>query len=170
MLEHEPHKFNDKSIKRHCVTIPEPTGRAKEKFHPNGGYLMNSHSFFNFWANRPSTNNAPVLGSIGPLGYGGQNFKTGLPAPSLVTGDNNGETPPTPTTAYGLLEDGQTQKGLEKGAASLANALIALGNVDAPQTSSMQLKPVRGPSAEQSQALLRLLQNMQSKTNNGGMI
>ncbi|OLY45841.1 hypothetical protein PEB0150_008260 [Bartonella apis] len=131
---------------------------------------MNSHSFFNFWANRPSTNNAPVLGSIGPLGYGGQNFKTGLPAPSLVTGDNNGETPPTPTTAYGLLEDGQTQKGLEKGAASLANALIALGNVDAPQTSSMQLKPVRGPSAEQSQALLRLLQNMQSKTNNGGMI
>ena len=131
---------------------------------------MNSSSFFNFWANRPSNNNAPVLGSIGPLGYSGQNFKTGLPAPSLVTGDNNGETPPTPTTAYGLLEDGQTEKGLEKGAASLANALIALGNVDAPQTSSMQLKPVRGPSTEQSEALLRLLSNMQSKTNNGGML
>ena len=131
---------------------------------------MNSSSFFNFWANRPSNNNAPVLGSIGPLGFAGQNFKTGPSAPSLVMGDNNGETPPTPTTAYGLLEDGQTQKGLEKGAASLANALIALGNVEAPQTSSMQLKPVRGPSAEQSEALLRLLKNMQSKTNNGGML
>ena len=131
---------------------------------------MNSSSFFNFWANRPSNNNAPVLGSIGPLGFGGQNFKTGTPAPSLITSDNNRATPSSPTTAYGLLEDGQTQKGLEKGAASLANALIALGNVDAPQTSSMQLKPVRGPSAEQSQALLRLLENMQSKTNNGGML
>ena len=131
---------------------------------------MNSSSFFNFWANRPSTNNAPVFGSIGPLGFAGQNFKTGTSAPSLVTGDNIGETAPTPTTAYGLLEDGQTQKGLEKGAASLANALIALANVEAPQTSSMQLKPVRGPSAEQSEALLRLLQNMQSKTNNGGML
>ncbi|WP_295965638.1 hypothetical protein [uncultured Bartonella sp.] len=131
---------------------------------------MNSHSFFNFWKNHPSNNNAPVLGSIGPLGYSGQNFKTGLSAPSREAGDNNGETPPTPTTAYGLLEDGQTQKGLEKGAASLANALIALANVDAPQTSSMQLKPVRGPSAEQSEALLRLLENMQSKTNNGSTL
>lgn len=128
---------------------------------------MNSSSFFNFWANRPSNNNAPVLGSIGPLGFAGQNFKTGLSAPSRVAGDNNRGSP---TTAYGLLEDGQTQKGLEKGAASLANALIALANVDAPQTSSMQLKPVRGPSAEQSEALLRLLENMQSKTNNGGML
>ena len=131
---------------------------------------MNSSSFFNFWANRPSTNNAPVLGSIGPLGFGGQNFKTGLSAPSREAGDNNRDNPSSPTTAYGLLEDGQTQKGLEKGAASLANALIALANVDAPQTSSMQLKPVRGPSAEQSEALLRLLENMQSKTNNGGML
>ena len=131
---------------------------------------MNSHSFFNFWANRPSNNNAPVLGSIGPLGFASQNFKTGLSAASREAGDNNRETPPTPTTAYGLLEDGQTQKGLEKGAASLANALIALANVDAPQTSSMQLKPVRGPSAEQSEALLRLLQNMQQKTNNGGTL
>ena len=131
---------------------------------------MNSSSFFNFWANRPSTNNTPVLGSIGPLGYSGQNFKTGLSAPSRVAGDNNRDNPSSPTTAYGLLEDGQTQKGLEKGAGSLANALIALANVDAPQTSSMQLKPVRGPSAEQSQALLRLLENMQSKTNNGGML
>ena len=152
------------------MTIPEKTGSAKEKLHPNGGQFMNSHSFFNFWANRPSNNNAPVFGSIGPLGFAGQNFKTGPSAPSLVMGDNNRGTPSSPTTAYGLLEDGQTQKGLEKGAASLANALIALGNVDAPQTSSMQLKPVRGPSAEQSQALLRLLQNMQSKTNNGGML
>ena len=131
---------------------------------------MNSHSFFNFWANRPSTNNAPVLGSIGPLGFAGQNFKTGLSAPSREAGDNNRDNPSSPTTAYGLLEDGQTQKGLEKGAGSLANALIALANVDAPQTSSMQLKPVRGPSTEQSQALLRLLSNMQSKTNNGGML
>ena len=131
---------------------------------------MNSSSFFNFWANRPSNNNAPVLGSIGPLGFGGQNFKTGPSAPSLVTGDNDRDNSSTPTTAYGLLEEGQTQKGLEKGAASLANALIALGNVEAPQTSSMQLKPVRGPSAEQSEALLRLLENMQSKTNNGGML
>ena len=131
---------------------------------------MNSHSFFNFWKNHPSTNNAPVLGSIGPAGYGGQNFNTGLSAPSLIRADNNRDNSSAPTTAYGLLEDGQTQKGLEKGAASLANALIALGNVDAPQTSSMQLKPVRGPSAEQSQALLRLLENMQSKTNNGGML
>lgn len=170
MLEHEPHKFNDKSVKRHCVSIPEPTGRANEKLHPNGGYLMNSHSFFNFWANRPSTNNTPVFGSIGPLGYGRQNFKTGPSAPSREAGDNNRDNPSSPTTAYGLLEDGQTQKGLEKGASSLANALIALANVDAPQTSSMQLKPVRGPSAEQSQALLRLLENMQSKTNNGGML
>lgn len=170
MLEHEPHKFNDKSVKRHCVSIPEPTGRANEKLHPNGGYLMNSHSFFNFWANRPSTNNTPVFGSIGPLGYGRQNFKTGPSAPSREAGDNNRDNPSSPTTAYGLLEDGQTQKGLEKGAGSLANALIALANVDAPQTSSMQLKPVRGPSAEQSQALLRLLENMQSKTNNGGML
>ncbi len=152
------------------MTIPEKTGNAKEKLHPNGGYLMNSHSFFNFWANRPSNDNAPVLGSIGPSGYGGQNFKTGLSAPSLVTGDNNRDNPSSPTTAYGLVEDGQTEKGLEKGAASLANALIALANVDAPQTSSMQLKPVRGPSTEQSQALLRLLSNMQSKTNNGGML
>ena len=111
-----------------------------------------------------------MFGSIGPLGYGRQNFKTGLSAPSRVAGDNNGEPPPTPTTAYGLLEEGHTQKGLEKGAASLANALIALGNVDAPQTSSMQLKPVHGPSAEQSEALLQLLKNMQSKTNNGGML
>ena len=170
MLEHEPHKFNDKSVKRHCVTIPEPTGRANEKLHPNGGYLMNSHSFFNFWANRPSTNNTPVFGSIGPLGYGRQNFKTGPSAPSREAGDNNRDNPSAPTTAYGLLEDGQTQKGLEKGAGSLANALIALANVDAPQSTSMQLKPVRGPSAEQSQALLRLLENMQSKTNNGGML
>ena len=131
---------------------------------------MNSHSFFNFWANRPSTNNAPVLRSIGPSGYGGQNFKTGLPALSREAGDNNRDNPSSPTTAYGLVEDGQTQKGLEKGAASLANALIALANVDAPQTSSMQLKPVRGPSAEQSEALLRLLQNMQQKTNNGGTL
>ena len=131
---------------------------------------MNSSSFFNFWANRPSNNNAPVFGSIGPLGFAGQNFKTGLSAPSRVAGDNNRGTPSSPTTAYGLLEDGQTQKGLEKGAGSLANALIALANVDAPQTSSMQLKPVRGPSAEQSEALLRLLKNMQSKTNNGGML
>lgn len=152
------------------MTIPEPTGSANEKFHPNGGYLMNSSSFFNFWANRPSTNNAPVLGSIGPLGYSGQNFKTGLSAPSREAGDNNRDNPSAPATAYGLLEDGQTQKGLEKGAGSLANALIALGNVDALQTSSMQLKPVRGPSTEQSQALLRLLSNMQSKTNNGGML
>ena len=152
------------------MTIPEKTGSAKEKLHPNGGYFMNSSSFFNFWANRPSTNNAPVFGSIGPLGFAGQNFKTGLSAPSPIKGDNNRGTPSSPTTAYGLLEDGQTQKGLEKGAASLANALIALGNVDAPQTSSMQLKPVRGPSAEQSQALLRLLENMQSKTNNGGTL
>ena len=129
---------------------------------------MNSSSFFNFWANRPSNNNAPVFGSIGPLGFAGQNFKTGLSAPSPIAGDNDRDN--SPTTAYGLLEEGQTQKGLEKGAASLANALIALANVDAPQTSSMQLKPVRGPSAEQSQALLRLLQNMQSKTNNGGML
>ena len=129
---------------------------------------MNSHSFFNFWKNHPSNNNAPVFGSIGPLGYGRQNVKTGPSAPSLVTGDNNRDN--SSTTAYGLLEDGQTQKGLEKGAASLANALIALGNVDAPQTSSMQLKPVRGPSAEQSEALLRLLKNMQSKTNDGGML
>ena len=129
---------------------------------------MNSSSFFNFWANRPSNNNAPVLGSIGPLGYGRQNVKAGPSAPSLVTGDNNRDN--SSTTAYGLLEEGQTQNGLEKGAASLANALIALANVEAPQTSSMQLKPVRGPSAEQSQALLRLLQNMQSKTNNGGML
>ncbi|MBI0177516.1 hypothetical protein [Bartonella apis] len=129
---------------------------------------MNSSSFFNFWANRPSNNNAPVLGSIGPLGFAGQNFKIGLSAPSLVTGDNNRDN--SSTTAYGLLEEGHTQKGLEKGAASLANALIALANVDAPQTSSMQLKPVRGPSAEQSEALLRLLENMQSKTNKGGML
>ena len=129
---------------------------------------MNSHSFFNFWKNHPSNNNAPVFGSIGPLGYGRQNIKTGPSAPSLVTGDNNRDN--SSTTAYGLLEEGQTQKGLEKGAASLAKALIALGNVDAPQTSSMQLKPVRGPSAEQSEALLRLLKNMQSKTNNGGML
>ncbi|MBI0004091.1 hypothetical protein H3S80_08525 [Bartonella sp. M0177] len=131
---------------------------------------MNSSSFFNFWRNRPSNNNAPVFGSIGPLGFGGQNFKTGISAPSLVAGDNNRDNSSTSTTAYGLLEDGQTQKGLEKGAGSLANALIALANVDAPQTSSMQLKPVRGPSTEQSQALLRLLSNMQSKTNNGGML
>lgn len=131
---------------------------------------MNSHSFFNFWKNRPSTNNAPVLGSIGPLGFGGQNFKTGLSAPSLIRADNNRDNSSAPTTAYGLLEDGQTQKGLEKGAGSLANALIALGNVDAPQTSSMQLKPVRGPSAEQSEALLRLLSNMRSKTDNGGTL
>ena len=129
---------------------------------------MNSHSFLNFWKNHPSNNNAPVFGSIGPLGYGRQNVKTGLSAPSLVTGDNNRDN--SSTTAYGLLEDGQTQKGLEKGAASLANALIALGNVDAPQTSSMQLKPVRGPSAEQSEALLQLLQNMQQKINNGRML
>ena len=139
------------------MTIPEKTGSANEKLHPNGGYLMNSSSFFNFWANRPSNNNAPVFGSIGPSGFGGQNFKTGISAPSLVAGDNNRDNSSTSTTAYGLLEDGQTQKGLEKGAGSLANALIALANVDAPQTSSMQLKPVRGPSAEQSQALLRLL-------------
>lgn len=129
---------------------------------------MNSHSFFNFWANRPSNNNAPVFGSIGPSGYGRQNVKTGPSAPSPIAGDNNRDN--SSTTAYGLLEDGQTQKGLEKGAASLANALIALGNVDAPQTSSMQLKPVRGPSAEQSEALLQLLQNMQQKINNGGML
>ncbi|WP_422534344.1 hypothetical protein [Bartonella apis] len=127
---------------------------------------MNSHSFFNFWKNHPSNNNAPVFGSIGPLGYGRQNIKTGPSAPSREAGDNNRDNPSAPTTAYGLLEDGQTQKG----AASLANALIALANVDAPQTSSMQLKPVRGPSAEQSEALLQLLQNMQSKTNNGGML
>ena len=131
---------------------------------------MNSSSFFNFWANRPSTNNAPVLGSIGPSGFAGQNFKIGLSAPSREAGDNNRDNPSSPTTAYGLLEEGHTQKGLEKGAASLANALIALANVDAPQTSSMQLKPVRGPSAEQSEALLRLLENMQSKTNKGGML
>ena len=129
---------------------------------------MNSHSFFNFWKNHPSNNNAPVFGSIGPLGYGRQNVKTGPSAPSLVTGDNNRDN--SSTTAYGLLEEGHTQKGLEKGAGSLANALIALANVEAPQTSSMQLKPVRGPSAEQSEALLRLLKNMQSKTNNGGML
>ena len=131
---------------------------------------MNSHSFFNFWKNHPSTNNAPVLGSIGPLGFGGQNFKTGLSAPSREAGDNNRDNPSAPTTAYGLLEDGQTQKGLEKGTGSLANALIALGNVDAPQTSSMQLKPVRGPSTGQSQALLRLLSNIRSKTDNGGTL
>ena len=129
---------------------------------------MNSHSFFNFWKNYPSNNNAPVFGSTGPSGYGRQNFKTGLSAPSPIAGDNDRDN--SPTTAYGLLEEGHTQKGLEKGAGSLANALIALGNVDAPQTSSMQLKPVRGPSAEQSEALLRLLENMQSKTNNGGML
>ena len=131
---------------------------------------MNSHSFFNFWRNYPSNDNAPVLGSIGPAGYGGQNFNTGLSAPSLIRADNTRDNSSAPTTAYGLLEDGQTQKGLEKGVGSLANALIALGNIDAPRATPMQLKPVRGPSTEQSEALLRLLSNMQSKTNNGGML
>ena len=131
---------------------------------------MNSHSFFNFWRNYPSNDNAPVLGSIGPAGYGGQNFNTGLSAPSLIRADNTRDNSSAPTTAYGLLEDGQTQKGLEKGVGSLANALIALCNIDAPRATPMQLKPVRGPSAEQSEALLRLLSNMQSKTNNGGML
>ena len=125
---------------------------------------MDSSSFFNFWANRPSNNNAPVLGSLAPT----------TPAISSKTADaandQDDKSKANLIEAYEKFKEGNTRQGLETAANAFANAFLKLGNEKPAEMGSLQLSPLRGPSTEQSQALLRLLQNMQSKTNNGGML